>query len=95
MNLRSGTKIWIPCEVKPGPFSNERLVRVELPSGQWTGFVEVGALKDPIEEGETAVLGTVVTVENNMVSLRFPGRSLTSGESRGQVSQVPLGALEA
>ena len=30
-----GGKVWIPCEVKPGPFSNERLARIQLAAGPW------------------------------------------------------------
>ncbi len=96
MELRAGSKIWIPCEVKPGPFSNERLVRVKLPSGEWAGFVEVGALREPIEEGKTSILATIVDIENNTISLRLPGRSLTTSELKGDRSKViPLGPLEA
>ena len=38
MSLRSGMRIWLPCEVKPGPFSDERMVRVESESGSWLAF---------------------------------------------------------
>ena len=37
MSLRSGMRIWLPCEVKPGPFSDERMVRVES-MGSWLAF---------------------------------------------------------
>jgi len=42
MSLRPGARIWIPCEVKPGPFSDERMVRVQSQAGEWLGFVGLG-----------------------------------------------------
>ena len=38
--LKSGTEIGIPCDVKQGPFSNERLVSFDTLDGPVTGFVQ-------------------------------------------------------
>ena len=96
MELRAGSKVWIPCEVKPGPFSNERLVRVRHVSGEWVGFVETSFLKEPVEQGQTSVFATVVAVEGNVFSARIPGQALDSNEVRGSTAQVSLiGALQA
>jgi hypothetical protein len=30
MNMKAGSRFWFPCEVKPGAFSDELMVRVPL-----------------------------------------------------------------
>src|SRR3989442_4139595 len=32
MSLSVGQYVWIPCEVKPGPFSDQRIVHINSPS---------------------------------------------------------------
>ncbi|MCE2488061.1 MAG: hypothetical protein J4F42_21310 [Desulfurellaceae bacterium] len=86
--LKVGSQVWLPCEVKPGPFSNERLVRVELPSEPWVGFVETNVLKEPITEGATFILATIVTVDKETFSARLPGHAIKQGEFTGSLSQV-------
>ena len=50
MALKPGALIWLPCEVKPGPFPNERLVKVASRAGEdWVGFVDVRYLKEPLD----------------------------------------------
>ena len=46
---------WLPCEVRPGPFSNERLVRVPLSGEDWVGFVQDHHLCPPVQEGRSWV----------------------------------------
>jgi hypothetical protein len=48
MALKIGTRVWVPCEVKPGPFSDERFVKICV-NGEnpWLGFVPVDRLKEP------------------------------------------------
>ncbi|HSK80825.1 MAG TPA: hypothetical protein VLQ45_30515 [Thermoanaerobaculia bacterium] len=48
MTLEAGAQIWVPCEVKPGPFSDERLVRVRDSGREWLGFVQANRLREPI-----------------------------------------------
>ncbi len=96
MELRKGAKVWLPCEVKPGPFSNERLVRVAQPSGEWVGFVEVSALKEAVEHGQTFILATVIRVDEQQFVAQLPGRSLGQREFHGPVSKVvPFGTVQA
>jgi len=39
--------------VKPGPFSDERMVHVQSEAGEWLGFVDVSWLEDQkLEEGQ-------------------------------------------
>jgi hypothetical protein len=92
MTIRPGATIWLPCEVKPGPFSDERLVRVEMPSGgPWVGFVEVGALKEPIHEGKTSVRAIIVEVSKDSFVARIVGHDLTPRSFEGSLSKVAVG----
>lgn len=91
--IQVGSQVWVSCEVKPGPFSNERLVRVEETSGApWIGFVEVDALKEPIEEGMTSVRVVVVELGEGRFRGRFPGQALSdSMQFEGAIAQVVPG----
>ena len=85
----------MPCEVRPGPFPTERLVRVESEEGAWVGFVDVKHLKDrDTIEGETMILGTVSKVDETTgrFEATLPGHSL--GETRtfeGETKKVATG----
>ena len=94
--LEVGARVWIPCDVKPGPFSNERLVRIQENGSAWLGFVPVDRLKEPILEGQTLLLALVTAVMGEKFFARVPGETLTSSHFEGLVSRVrPLGPLEA
>ena len=88
MELKLGAVIWIPCEVKPGPFSNERVVRVDMmEADSWVGFVDDRYLKDSIDFGRTHVLGKIIAVRDDTFEARLPGHSLAAssifvGETR-------------
>ena len=43
MDLYPGARMWLPCEVKPGPFSDERMVLVVADGSEWFGFSLRGA----------------------------------------------------
>ena len=88
MSIGVGRYVWLPCEVKPGPFSNERMVRVTSEFGDWVGFVSVSSLKDPVREGETLIRALVVEVQGDRFSARMPGESLSSTLSLNVLSQV-------
>lgn len=97
MQLRAGVRIWIPCEVKPGPFSDERMVRVETQAGEWLGFVDVGLLQDrEVAEGKTSVLATVESVGSGRFTARLPGHAVRSLLFEGSTDKaVRVGSLEA
>ncbi|CAG1002571.1 hypothetical protein MYXO_03140 [Myxococcaceae bacterium] len=96
MGLAAGRRVWVECEVKPGPFSNERLVRIVGPSGEWFGFVGEFLLREQIERGSTAVQGIVDEVTNGRVSLFLPGASITGGVFEQDSARVtPFGSLQA
>lgn len=94
--LKVGAMVWIPCEVKPGPFSNERVVLVESERGPWIGFVDVSFLQNDIETGKTFIRARVVSVEANVFQATLPGHSVTASrviqEQRDKVSLAPLPA---
>jgi hypothetical protein len=76
MNLKPGMTVWLPCEVKPGPFSNERAVRIESSNDSWIGFVDVRFLREPVSEGMTYVRALIVAVEQDRFHARLPGHSV-------------------
>lgn len=96
MGLTAGRRVCVECEVKPGAFSNERMVRIVGPAGEWLGFVPDVLLRERIERGETAVQGIVDEVSEDQVSLFLPGDSVTGGMFVQESSKVtPFGALQA
>ncbi len=96
MTLSAGRTVWIPCEVKPGPFSNERLVRVEGKPLSWVGFVPIWYLRDAIERGRTEVRAVVAEMRGEQFLARIPGHALGSSVVLEPVERAtPLGALEA
>ena len=79
MAVQVGSGVWLPCEVKPGPFSNERLARIQIPTGEWVGFVDVEYLQDKeMKEGETFVLARVTDIKNDSVIVLVQGHALDS-----------------
>ena len=50
-DLAVGARLWLPCEVKPGPFTDERRVLVHGEGGNWMGFVNVRWLQEKEAEG--------------------------------------------
>lgn len=96
MVMAIGSQIWIPCEVKPGPFSNERLVRVVSRAGQWVGFVPVVSLRDDVERGRTWASATVIDFDETSVAVQFSGYAVTPTVFRSDRAGVePRAALEA
>ncbi|MBI3449008.1 MAG: hypothetical protein HY049_08855 [Acidobacteria bacterium] len=94
--LKPGNPVWIPCEVKPGPFSNERMVRVTASREPWVGFVDIRYLKEPIADGRTSILGVVVSVSRESLEARLPGHSVGSSRLfQGTPSMVTLAPVSA
>ena len=73
MRLRPGATIWLPCEVKPGPFSNERMVRVAMQCDPWVGFVDTQFLRESIVEGSTAIRARIVDLSGDSFLASLPG----------------------
>lgn len=97
MTYAPGRQIWIPCKVKPGPFSDERLICISSSRGEWVGFVHVGTLSEPILKGETFVRAVILSVdEDGVFNAKIPGEPVTSSFFEGTLSKVkPVAALEA
>jgi hypothetical protein len=76
MKLNTGNVVWIPCEVKPGAFTNERKVLLSSSFGEWIGFVPVSFLEEPIVEGATNVRATIISVQNGSFSAKIPGEGI-------------------
>jgi len=72
-------RVGVPCEVKPGVFPNERVVRVERSQGVGTGFVPESVLRERIEHGRTAVQALIDEVREGVVEAFLPGDSVTPG----------------
>ena len=88
MGLQIGDQVWLPCEVKPGPFSDERLVRVQTENVEWLGFVPVFALKDSITQGNTFIRASIVEVAGDRFMAKLPGHPITTSLFQGLVSKV-------
>jgi len=96
MRYEAGRIVWIPCEAKPGPFSDERLVRIVSESGEWVGFVNIGDLRDPVMEGSTFVRAVIVNVEGSRFNAKVAGEPVTSSLFQGTLSKVqPFAAVQA
>ncbi len=102
MNLNKGARMWIPCKVARGAFSDERAVHVQADGKEWSGFVNVKWLKEGVERGADEVLARVVEVEGETFHARIPGDALQSELFEGCVERAryvgragPNGTLEA
>ena len=91
MGLSSGARMWVPCEVRPGPFSDERMVLVTAEDSKWLGFVNVRWLKKHGSEDKDEVLARVVDVRGSTFLARIPGNGLQSGLVRGRVDRAVPG----
>ena len=76
MKITAGRHVWIRCEVKPGPFSDERVVRIPTADEAWIGFVATTALRDPIESGEGSVKSLVLEVLDDTILAQPHGEAV-------------------
>ena len=88
MSLIPGARMWFPCEVKPGPFSDERVVVVRADGSEWIGFVNVRWLRYQGSEDTDEVLAKVVDVDGSTFRARVPGNALHSGLVQGRVERA-------
>ncbi len=72
--------VWLPCEVRSGPFSNERRVYLKFGDDEWFGFVNVTELEQKVLEGADRVKAVVIgTGPKGGVLLSVRGQSPASG----------------
>ena len=90
MKIDAGNVVWIPCEVKPGPFSDERQVKLSSSWGEWLGFVPVSYLQEPVLEGFTKIRVLVIDVQNDRFSARIPGEGVSGSVFGDLISKAQL-----
>jgi hypothetical protein len=101
LKISVGQHVWIPCEVKPGAFSDERMVRVNSPAvnsaiGSWIGFVPTARLREPIELGSTWVTAIVVNVLNDRFIAQLVGDPLANAVFEDSISRAqPIDSFES
>lgn len=88
MGFEAGRLVWIPCEVKPGPFSDERIIRIQSERGEWLAFVHVSELRNPIIEGSTFVRAVISSVEGGRFNARIAGEPVSSSFFEGALSRI-------
>lgn len=72
-------QVWLRCEVRQGPFPNERRVYVKLGQSEWFGFVGTAELRNKVLEGQDQVRALVLAVQPQEVVLGIRGQSPASG----------------
>src|SRR5216684_489623 len=96
MGLEAGRLVWVPCEVKPGPFSDERIIRIPSERGEWVAFVHISELREPITDGSTFVRAVLLNVEGGRYNARIAGEPLASSFFEGALNRIePFAALQA
>jgi hypothetical protein len=91
MKVEPGMFIWIGCEVKPGPFSDELLVKVSSANGrEWIGFAPLSALREPVEKGHTAIKALVVSVQGDRFDARPVGSPLATSIFEDDLTRAEL-----
>jgi hypothetical protein len=96
MTLRVGGYFWIPCEVKPGPFSDERLARIANAEAEWVGFVATSALQSPIAQGHTALKAVILDVSGTRYLAQPVGHGVDASTFQATLERVtPLGPVAA
>ena len=96
MDLFAGARIWLPCEVKPGPFSDERMVLVVADGNEWFGFVNVRWLRRHGSEDTDEVLAKVIDVDGPTFHARISGNALQAKLFQGRVEHaVPGDSVQA
>jgi hypothetical protein len=96
MGFEAGRLVWIPCEVKPGPFPDERMIRIPSERGEWVAFVHVNELRKPICDGSTFVRAVILSVEGGRFNARIAGEPVASSFFEGTLNRVePFVAVQA
>lgn len=88
MNLTVGAEIWLPCEVRPGPFSDERLVRVASETGAVVSFVPASAIREDDDTRRTFVVARIVAVSESTFEARLPGHPVSSAPFLGMIARA-------
>jgi len=85
-NFRIGQTVKVKCEIQPGAFSGERLVKIETGQGVITGFVKTHQIT--VESKSYGyVLGRIVDLKPRAVLVSLPGSFFTT--AAGLASLAP------
>jgi len=92
--IKKGMTIWLPCEVRKGPFPDERIAYVKTTRGEWFGFVNAKELKNKVPSGKDFIRGIVLAVSSDHIVVGIEGQSPTTSNSlRADPSVVEHGAF--
>lgn len=69
--INIGEAIQIPCEVKPGPFSDEKLISFDTLDGVVSGFVDEGDVLE--RDGAHYILGLVKSITSDQIVVMVRG----------------------
>jgi hypothetical protein len=86
--MKKGMPVWISCDVRGGPFPNERRVLIKTGISEWFGFVSTSELKDKVPEGKDHVRAVVVDVKSEYVVVGIRGQSPASGEIQARPAEL-------
>ncbi len=70
--FKIGQELWLPCQVKPGPFDNEPRVYLKIGDQEWFGFVD----DSEIRGGK--LRAKIIAFTNKAVIIGISGISPTS-----------------
>jgi hypothetical protein len=87
-NLKKGLYFWVPCEVKSGPFPNERRVYVKIGNNEWFGFVDASQLKEGGKQEHDFVRAVILEVQPQGVVLGINGQSPASRPLETSSSEI-------
>ncbi len=76
MAFQAGDFVGVVCEVKPGPFSDERLVTLETVEGAISGFVNESELREGKEGWE--VRGKIKEIIGEQLKIEIYGSFFTT-----------------
>ena len=76
--FKVGDLVGIPCEVKPGPFSGERLISFDSLDGPVSGFVLEEELKKQRGDDQWLVRGRVLSVKPDEIEVWIDGSFFTT-----------------
>ena len=79
--ITKGQNIWLLCEVRKGPFPDERLIHVQGTRSEWVGFVNANQLKEKVVNGQGYVRGVVLATGSQHIVVGIEGQSPTTSNS--------------
>jgi len=84
---RVGDEVWVPCEVREGPFPNEKRVYIKMAGAEWFGFV--GEQNIRAAGPGFSVRATVIHIGHDSIVLKISGQSPTNRALKTNVRDIP------